>query len=180
MLHVPLAFRVPGGDAKSHDALCEMTDLYPTLMDLLELEPKHYHFGRSLAPLITGQRVEHRDVVFAEGGRNPDETHFPLAGLTERTDYYGDRVRFQAERPECVDRAIMARTRKYKYVYSATQTDELYDMTQDSQEQTNVAADPAYAATVQDLRERCLKWLVETSDTTPFEQTKRGWPRPRA
>jgi len=178
MLHVPLAFRVPGATAKAHGALCEMTDLYPTFMDLLGLEPKHYHFGRSLAPLITGQATEHRDVVFAEGGRNPDETHFPLAGLAERTDYYGDRVRFQAERPECVDRAIMARTKQHKYIYSATQTDELYDMERDPHEQNNVAADPAYATVVHDLRERCLKWLVETSDTTPFEQTKRNWPRP--
>lgn len=178
MLNVPLVFRVPGATSAVHDTLCEMVDLYPTLMDLLGLEPKHYHFGRSLVPLINGQTTGHRDAVFAEGGRNLNETHLPLSGLSGRDDYYGRRVRFQKERPECVDRAVMVRTEQYKYIYSATQTDELYDMEGDPQEQNNLAAEPGHAGVVQDLRERCLKWLVETSDTSAFEQTGRGWPQP--
>jgi len=177
MLRVPLAFRAPGVPSGTHRALCEMADLYATLMDLVGLEPKHDQFGRSLMPVLSGERGVHREVVYAEGGRNPEEAHLILQGLEERQDYYGERVRFQAKRPELADRAVMARSQSYKYVYSAVYPEALYDLQEDPFELQNVAADPSYSEVLEEFRQWCLKWLVETSDTTPFEQTRRSWPR---
>lgn len=176
LLNVPLAMAGPGVEAGEFRALCELTDLYPTLMELLGLQPQHYQCGRSLMPLMRGECGEHRDTVFAEGGRNADEEHLTLAGLSEWKGYYGQRVRFQAERANFWDRALMARTPHYKYVYSTRYTGELYALDDDPNGTRNLVQDPGRAEIVAGLRERCLRWLVETSDTTPMVQTGRGWP----
>ena len=70
LLHVPLTIRGPGIEGgRTCGDMYELTDLYPTLMELLELETKHDHFGQSLAPLAPGvvEAQPARDAVFPGG-----------------------------------------------------------------------------------------------------------------
>jgi len=175
LLHVPLIFSGPGIEpAAARTCLCEMTDLYPTLMDLVGLEPAHRHFGRSLAPVLRGERETHRDAVFAEGGHHPDELeHFHVV-LPEKS-IYRPMYELLRDKDEMRERALMVRTERWKYVYSPKDRDELFDLESDGRELTNLADDPAHAGVVTEMRERLLGWMLESSDVLPPDRDPRGW-----
>ncbi len=48
------------------DALVSQVDLFPTLCDLLEINPPAWLQGRSLLPLVRGEAPEIREAVFSE------------------------------------------------------------------------------------------------------------------
>ena len=176
LLNVPLIIRAPGCNAGVRDALCEMTDLYPTLLGLLGVESKHYHFGRSLVPLMEGETTEHRDAVFAEGGRLDDEDSFIIKRLLDAPDtFYGRRVAMHKDQPGAVHKAAMVRAARYKYTYAPADRDELYDMRSDPRELRNLAESPDHQAVLAEMRGRLMRWMLDTSDTLPLEQGSRGW-----
>ena len=176
MLHVPLVIRAPGMGSAKVGALCEMTDLYPTLLELAGIASRHHHFGRSLVPLMRGQCAAHREAVFAEGGRLSGEEHFGIGGLGAGS-WYGRRAALVAEDPETIaGRCAMVRTETHKYVYCVNDQDELFDLVNDPDEVVNVADQPECESVRRELHDRLLRWLLETSDTLPLQQGVRGWP----
>lgn len=158
------------------DSLIELVDFPATVFHMTGISPGYHHFGKSLVPLFEGPG-DHRDAVFCEGGRlteewrEPGEEHqthlvptglyWPRVGLESMNDkpYHG--------------KAAMCRTEKYKYVYRNLECDELYDLETDPQEKINRIDDPAYREVHLDLKERLLKWFVETCDVLPFEEDAR-------
>lgn len=174
LLHVPLVVRAPGmGGGGRRSTLCEMTDLYPTLMELAGLEPAHDHFGRSLCPAMHDDRLRHREEVFAEGGHHRHESRRFHVELSPDNIYRPMYDLF--ENPRVPARAMMVRTDRWKYTYSPHDRSELFDLVADPDELTNLADDPAHADTVNRLRERLLRWMLDTSDTLPPERDPRGW-----
>ena len=63
-MRAPLVFSGPGVPVGSSDALVYLFDVYPTLCELLELEVPPGVDGRSLAPVIRGERAGVRDAIF--------------------------------------------------------------------------------------------------------------------
>ena len=59
-LRVPLVVAGPGIPQGASDALVELIDLNPTLCDLVGLPPQEDIDARSLVPVLTGERAEHR------------------------------------------------------------------------------------------------------------------------
>jgi arylsulfatase A-like enzyme len=179
---VPFVIKPPRGAAVQpgiHDALVELLDFPATVFELTGLQPGYAHFGKSLLPLIANRTAEHRDAVFCEGGRlygeehcmekdssssdNPEGLYWPRVGL-QRTDdgpYH--------------TKAAMCRTRDFKYVRRLYESDELYNLQKDPQESHNVIGDPAYASQLAELKERLLRWYMETCDVVPQALDKRGW-----
>jgi len=174
LLRVPLVMRVPGlGPQPPRHALCEMVDLYPTLLELAGVEPAHDHFGRSLLPLCRGGSAERRDAVFAEGGFHAHETRFlPILG---EDNPYTDMVRNLNAHPRLARRALMVRTLTHKYVYCPGDLDELYDLRSDPNELVNLADDPAHQSRRAELCERLLRWMLDTGDVLPRELDQRSW-----
>ena len=69
---------------------------------------------------------------------------------------------------EAEGRRKMVRTAEWKYVHDPMgDVDELYDLVNDPWELLNVAADPAHADVVSDMRRRLADWMIETEDATP-------------
>jgi hypothetical protein len=64
-------------------------------------------------------------------------------------------------------RAVMCRTRTHKYVHRLYEQDELYDLVNDPAGLRNVVADFAYAAILDNLKQRMLRWFMETCDVVP-------------
>jgi hypothetical protein len=56
------------------------------------------------------------------------------------------------------------RTSCYKYAFNALDVDELYDLQQDPDEMVNRIDDPAYAAVVDEMRERMWAYMQELGD----------------
>jgi arylsulfatase A-like enzyme len=122
-LRVPLVIDVPGGKPQATERVVELLDLYRTLADLCGLPQPEGIEGRSLAPIIRNPKVNWTYPAFAV-------------------------VQFQGKFGESV------RTERWHYV----EWDEgragsmLLDAVTDPRELKNLAADPARAATVQDLK----------------------------
>jgi len=174
LIRVPLIIRVPGfPENKVVESLVEMIDLYPTVLELAGIKPKHSHFGKSLIPLMEGKIEYSRDAVFAEGGHNFNEEHCfepVLEGI-----YYEKTMLPRKYSPKVFAKSIMVRTEEFKYIYCPQDIDELYDLKNDPKELENIISRPDSKVIVEELRDRLLKWMLETADTVPFDWDKRGW-----
>ena len=73
----------------STDALCELLDLYPTLVDLCELPKANGLEGKSLAPLLENQQAKHKGFALTQHPRPAYYKGAPDAmGYSLRTDRY--------------------------------------------------------------------------------------------
>jgi arylsulfatase A-like enzyme len=156
--------------------MVELIDFPATVEALTGIEPTHTHFGRSLLPVLAGKTDEHRDAVFCEGGRIHGESHcMELDSSSSRstTGLYWPRVNLQqSEGPEHT-KAVMCRTKKYKYMRRLYESDELYDLENDPEELHNRINDPALAKVLVQLRERLLTFFLETGDVVPHDSDRR-------
>ena len=177
LLHVPLIMRVPGMEySGTRRCMVEMVDLYPTVLELAGIEPKHYHFGRSLLPLFEENAPDsHRNAVFAEAGWAEDEKHCSTPYKKGQYPRYEKQILQSIKNPSICSRAAMVRTEEYKYVYCPGDRDELYDLTTDPGQVNNVAETFEMASVRTELREKLLKWLLDTSDSVPLDHDPRNW-----
>jgi arylsulfatase A-like enzyme len=157
-------------------ALVELIDFPATVEALIGLTPKHTHFGRSLLPLIAGEQEEHRDAVFCEGGRLHGEEHCMEKGSSSSISsggLYWPRVGLQLNEGPEHSKAVMCRTREYKYVRRFYESDELYDLRMDPGETNNRIHDPALVEVLAQLKDRLLTFYQETCDVVPHEPNQR-------
>jgi arylsulfatase A-like enzyme len=172
LTRVPFVIKPPRGIAvqpRVSEALVELVDFPATVFDLTGIDPHYTHFGRSLLPVLAG-REEHRDAVFCEGGRLAGEDHC-REGDTKpaETNHYWPRVGLQWESPVAHAKAVMCRTRHYKYVRRISEPDEFYDLRSDPGETTNLHEHPELAR----HKERLLDFFMETGDVVPHDRDRR-------
>ena len=79
--------------------------------------------------------------------------------------YFGNQFGLYSQR--------MVRDRRWKYVWNLTAEDELYDLETDPAEINNLAARPAAAEPLAQMRRRMLAWLEETRDPIVNQWTRR-------
>jgi arylsulfatase A-like enzyme len=157
------------------DGLVELLDLVATVEALTGLERDYTHFSQSLLPIITGETDEHRDAVFCEGGRIKGETQaMELQSSTSKDFLYWPRMKLQQqdEGPEHT-KATMIRTERYKYVHRLYEQDELYDLQSDPSELHNRISDPELADVLQKLKDRLMRFYLETADYVPMVSDRR-------
>lgn len=153
LVRVPLIVSWPGHFQTGvvSDALVELTDVAPTLLDIAGLSIPEHMQGRSLLPILTGEGDphHHRDFIRCEYYRalNPD--------LPERTDFEGTY-------------ATMIRNQRYKLiVYHGHEVGELFDLQQDPGEFDNLWPNPDYAAVRFSLLKQSFDALAFAVDVGP-------------
>ena len=67
----------------------------------------------------------------------------------------------------------MLRMGELKYVMRLYGSDELYDLSKDPEELQNRIGDPAYAPQVAQMKEKLLRFYMETGDFVPTKMDKR-------
>jgi arylsulfatase A-like enzyme len=158
------------------ESLVELIDFPATVEALTGITPRHTHFGKSLLPIITGEVKEHRDAVFCEGGRLHGETHCMELESAEgivQGGLYWPRLRWQIQEGPEHTKAVMCRTKDFKYVKRLYESDELYDLKEDPQELHNKINDPEYSVVLSKLKERLLTFYLETCDVVPHKPDSR-------
>ena len=151
LVHVPLILRWPGHIAAgvTTDALVELTDLAPTLLDAAGLPPPQHMAGRSLLPLLRGTSAEHRDTVRCE-------YYAALRSLKRNLSGWSD------------SHATMIRDRRYKLaVYHGHPVGELFDLQEDPHEHRNLWHEPSHAELRFALLRRCFDATAFAIDTGP-------------
>ncbi len=159
------------------DAMMEQIDLAPTIMELCGLEIPRWIQGRSLAPLLEGRTDSHREFVTSQGGvereaidrrRLVDDDHFYGSARSWKDREYYLKQKVILDHPDFMMRAKMIRTRRHKYIYRLNGHHEFYDLECDPHELTNRIADPDCAGALEAMRERLIRWMIESETNLPL------------
>lgn len=155
LVRVPLIFSWPDKFKSGvvSDALVELTDITPTLLEIAALPPLEEAAGQSLLPILSGQAGphHHRDAVRCEYYRalNPDGPG------REEGDFH-------------IHYGTMYRTRRHKLcVYHGHPQGELFDLDNDPYEFNNLWDDPAYATVCFTLLKASFDALAHAIDLGP-------------
>lgn len=160
-----------GGFGKNQvsDAMVEMVDILPTVLELAGVEAPHRHFGRSLVPLLCDPDSEHRAYAFTEGGFTIEEEP-----QMERPAFpYDKKGELQHEDPILVGKAVAVRDREWTYVWRLYEQPELYHRATDPHERTNLTGHAAHTEVARRMHDAVLRWLMETADIIPEQPDPR-------
>ncbi len=135
-INIPLIMRAPGVEPGRRAHLTSQTDLAPTLLDLLGMEPPARVQGESMAPILHDPHTEWRGHTFAE------YNGWKSGGFRMRT-VIGER---------------------WKYVYHDGDSDQLFDLGHDPDELQNLIDDPGSQDIVREMRAVLATWMRETGD----------------
>lgn len=193
-LRVPLVIAGPGiqPGVVREQAVSEL-DIFPTLLELLDLTPLEVSHGRSLCPLLQGSAAGwERSFVFSEISHLGP---LPNAGMQERSVCDGRWHLIYRERVETARRQVQADSKESKpwgnrsYAETVRVRDrfpmayrwlsefdpqglkgqvpavELYDLQSDPDELNNLAGKMEYRAQQARLLEALRHWVRETADS---------------
>lgn len=162
---VMLIMRGPGGfrGGKVCDGMVSQIDLFPTICDLLHIEPPSWLQGQSLLPLLREQNNEIHEEIYAESTYHA--SYEPQRAIrTKRWKYirrYGDRTK--PVMPNCDDSISKDLLLRYNWRERPVPPEQLYDLIFDPNETCNLANDPQHEPIVQEMRTRLERWM-QTSD----------------
>ncbi len=182
MTRVPLIIRTPGAKAGHVGGeQVEQFDIMATVLELAEVQAQHTHFSQSLAGALQGAPGDPDRAVFGTGGYNATERHcfegyHADDALWNPEHIYSPQTRQHQQHPESNCRTAMIRTRDWKLVYRLDETSELYDLRNDPHEMHNRYGEAALSDVRNELTERLLRRIIQTSDVVPHVESAREWP----
>ena len=183
-LRVPLIVSWPGHvtSGRRTDAMVSWLDLLPTLLEAAGADPKTAApdiDGRSFMPVLTGAASEHCDRVFASHSGDGDINFYPGRSVRlgnwkyirnldaslefhthidlrpQDTNYFPSWIEHAKS-----DKSIAALVQQYYH----RPAEELYDLSNDPDELTNLAGDPAHAADLARVRAALDEWMKASHD----------------
>lgn len=151
-------------DGAVHDELLTNCDLMPTLLEAAGVSAPEGIDGRSFLGLLDGSGYEPRADIFTE--MTYHGVYNPMRCVRTPTHKY---IRNFGELPlVCLPVDIWEGPAgiemRDEYNATARPEQELYDLTADPWEQTNLAADPEHAETLADLSGRVDRWMQASGD----------------
>jgi N-sulfoglucosamine sulfohydrolase len=165
-IEVALLMRWPDGGltgGRAYNQMLSNIDVVPTMLDALGLEQRKNLHGESFWPLLIDAPYLPRTEIFAE---KTFHTYYePMRAV--RTATYKYIVNFEVSTAVDVP-ADVRQSPIYPRLIPEFSRDrphiELYDLTTDRWEQTNLAGHPDVAEEEATLRHRLLQWMRETQD----------------
>jgi len=163
---VMLIMRGPGGftGGKVIDGMTSHLDIYPTICDLLGIEPPAWLRGKTLLPLVRGKTDNIHNELFSE--INYHAAYEPQRAVrTQRWKY----IRRYDERntpvlPNCDDGESKSLWLAHGWRDQSLSEESLFDLVFDPNETANLVKDSKYKPVLTDLRKRLAHWMKETND----------------
>lgn len=163
---VMLIMRGPGefSGGRVVDALISHVDIFPTLCDLLQIEPPAWLQGYSLLPLLRGEQKQIRDELFAEVTYHA--AYEPQRCVrTERWKYI---VRYHEPYtpvlPNCDDSPSKDAWLQAGWAKRPLPEEALYDLTLDPAEINNLYDSTEHIDVINEMRSRLDQWMHATGD----------------
>lgn len=163
---VMLIMRGPSGfsGGKAIDAIVSHIDLFPTICDLVNINPPEWLQGKSLTPLIRGERETIREELFAEV--NYHAAYEPQRCIrTQRWKYirrYDSRDRRVL--PNCDESSSKSLLLEHGWLEQHGEQEMLFDLILDPGEAHNLIAEPSNIEVLQEMRGRLDVWMRKTQD----------------
>jgi uncharacterized sulfatase len=168
------------------DAMVSWVDILPTLIEVAGGNPPTDIDGRSFAPVLRGEKTEHRDRIFTTHSADGKMNVYPMRSVCTRdwklilnlhpefkfTTHIdldpreGTKPGYWGGYWESWIRAAEANAEAAAKVkrYHLRPAVELYDLRADPSEQHNLAADPAQLHRVRQLRTELEDWMRDQND----------------
>lgn len=150
-IRVPFIIHNPGPDADATrgvtlDYLAENVDVAPTVCAFLGIPPHPRFQGRSLMPLLRGEKTDKTAAFFEY--------------------YYHNQLADPADTLPAACRLWVCRTARWKYVEFGEEEmpPMLFDLENDPSEFNNLAANPGHAPVMLDLARELIRWRIRNED----------------
>ena len=179
-IHLPLLMISPEQEKHGirNSAMVSWVDIVPTILDWTKAKaPSNYKLpGQSLLPLLEKEDDASRDHIFASHNFHEIDEYYPMRALRNRQYKYINNLAFQLAFPLSTDiqasetwKAIRADRsiklgERTQEAFFQRPAEELYDITKDPREVRNLAADPAYADTLNSMRKQMRQFQIDTND----------------
>lgn len=148
---------------KTEEGLASHLDFYPTVCDLLELEPPAHLRGKSLRPLLEDKQSDVRDEIFSEVSFHA--AYEPKRCIrTKRHKLILRCEPFTYPLANCDASPSKNFMRESGWPQNPLSQIELYDLLLDPTELNNLAGDERYNDIEKDLKARLESWMKETDD----------------
>ena len=163
---VMLIMRGPGGfeGGLVVDSMISHIDIFPTICELLDIDPPEWLQGVSFMPVIRGEMDAVRDEIIAEV--NYHAAYEPMRCI--RTPRWSYIRRFDGRDrpvlPNCDDGLTKTLWLEHGWADMAPDEEALYDLVFDPNEAHNLVGDPRVEGVLSSLRDRLQQWMRETDD----------------
>lgn len=161
VVQVPLIIKFPGAKGRKVEGMAQLTDIMPTILDILDIPLPGKTQGRSLLPLINENNIVN-EYVYAGTKYN--------VGRPKPSPFYSH---------QSINESI--RNHKWKLIHEvdisapAKETFELYDLQNDPNEYINVA--DKYPGEVRDLKQKLDKWSKDANKFVPASPSTHKFPK---
>jgi uncharacterized sulfatase len=162
-------------------AMISLVDVLPTLIEAAGGTPPTDIDGRSFKGVLSGERPEFRDAIFATHSGDGDMNRYPIRSVRTREWKYIRNLRPDAQHTTHIDLGKMVDGNEYwkSWIeksntdsrsaaviarYHRRPADELYDLQNDPLEQHNVAGNPAQTDVLNQLRAKLDAWMQQQGD----------------
>ncbi|MEX2501351.1 MAG: sulfatase-like hydrolase/transferase, partial [Trueperaceae bacterium] len=177
LVRVPLIVSWPGRvpEGARDGSPVNLVDLVPTVLRLQGLPVPPEMHGQPLPTVtdVSSDAPEREATVSEYGAGGPPCTVADLERLPEAHGLAASKATLRWREAE--GRRKLVRTRRWAYVTDPSgDLDELYDHDDDPGELRNLAADPAHAGVVAEMRAHLLRWMVRTEDAVPIPLPEPG------
>lgn len=177
-VRLPLLISSPArmSSGRVNEAMVSWVDITPTILDWMGVKAPTNLVGRSILPILDQERPKGWDTVFGSHQSHEITNYYPMRMIRTRTHKYLLNLAHPLPFPFASDlyesttwQGVLKRgdkTMGQREVASFLHRprEELYDLTKDPNELTNVAADPAQATVLNELRQRLKEWQTTTKD----------------
>jgi len=157
-------------------------DVAATVLDVAGVKKDKRIQGVSFAPVLADPKASTRDVVFAEHNWHVYQNH---ERMVRTGDWLYIRNNVPGQANLCVEgirwgagedlwnahAAGKLTKHQQQVVQDAPPAEELYRVSKDGHQLTNVAANPEYAKTLNTMRKLLTQWTDQTGDTVPKDPT---------
>jgi arylsulfatase A-like enzyme len=195
LVRVPFAWRGPGVmEGIMRDDFVSLTDIFPTVCDLLGVDLPEGVQGRSLWPMLTGKPYPKTEFesIYAEYGFGglpwreagaegftwdqsvitQPETFLMKPDMSDYRPAAGaSRKTFDELNSVTLSGSVkMARKGSWKLIYNFAGGLELYNLNTDPYELHNLIDEEGLSSKREELELELIRWLVRTEDQLPFDR----------
>ena len=176
-VHLPLVVHAPNqSKGVVSNAMVSWTDIAPTILEWAGVKPPPAMAGKSLLPILPNEEAKDREVVYGSHQFHEVTMYYPMRMVRTRTHKLILNLAHPLPYPFASDlynsdtwQGVIRRNdtmlgRRSRQAFEHRPKEELYDLTADPDELKNLAADPAHADVLKDLRAKLKAWQTATKD----------------